>query len=474
MSSGGSRAAAAEREAGGGAGRGKFELADVVRLFGGEYRRSNHLTSQQSRALWAIEHCRTARLGGHIRKCDNDECRHEVPVYNSCLNRHCPKCQFVRRAAWLSARLGELLPVPYFHPVFTQPHHLNGVVLCNRRAMYDLLFSSAGRTLVKFAASGRHGIEGRLGITAQLHTWDQLLRFHPHVHCIVPGGALSRDGESWTHSREDYLFCVQALGIVFRGKFLDGLKRLYRRGGLRFYGATASLRDPKKFGRLVDRLYARKWNVYCKPPFAGAEKALEYLSRYTHRVAIGNRRILNVAAEGVTFSWRDRGNGDRQRIETLEGVKFLARFMLHVLPRGYMRIRYFGFMGGPKRGRNLETCRRLLGVTPEPEPAEREPEREPEAKPEAVPRPAAQEDPEEKPEERHPRPPDPRAERRSHAQPRREKPQPRKTAAELYLELTGRPIDLCPRCGRGRMIKVAVLPPTTGPPAECIKRKEAS
>ena len=421
MSSGHCRAAAVKSgEAGEAEGRRKFELADVVRRFGDEYRRSNYLSSGQSKALWAIEHCRTARLGGHKQKCD--QCGYVSRLYNSCLNRHCPKCQFVKKARWLAARESELLPVGYFHNVFTQPHHLNGLVLQNRRKMYDLLFSCCGATLLEFAARPRHGITGRLGITALLHTWDQLLQLHPHIHCVVTGGTLSSDGKRWTHSRADYLFCVKALSKVFRGKYLNGLKRLYENGELKLHGSLAALQDPKRFGKLINRLYAIDWAVYSKPPFGGPQTVLKYLNRYTHRVAISNHRILNVDAEGVTFSWRDRRNEDQRRTKALEGVKFLKRFMLHALPRGYVRIRYFGFMGGSKRKQNLETCRRLLNVKPEPKPA-----------------------PEQKPA------PD-------------KKPRPEKTTEALFLELTGKPIDLCPRCGKGRMIKVAVLPPITGPP----------
>jgi len=422
VSSGCCRAAAGKVEQ-------KFELADVVSLFGEEYRRSNYLTAEQSKALWAIKHCRSARLGGHLQRCDS--CGHDVPLYNSCLNRHCPKCQFVKKARWLAARESELLPVGYFHTVFTQPHHLNGLVLQNRRKMYDLLFTCCSATLQEFAASARHGLKGKLGITALLHTWDQLLQLHPHVHCVVTGGVLSPDGSRWKNSRADYLFCVKALSKVFRGKYLEGLKRLYEKGQLKLGGSLASLTDPRRFRRLLDRLYSINWAVYSRPPFAGPRTVLKYLSRYTHRVAINNRRILNVSGQGVTFSWWNRRNENRKRSKTLEGVKFLKRFMLHVLPKGYMRIRYFGFMGGSMRKRNLETCRRLLNVEPQPKPV-----------------------------------PEGKSEQEQSSKPRREK-----STEELFLDVTGRPIDLCPRCRKGRMIRVCVLPPITGPPK---KRREAS
>jgi len=427
VSSGHCRAAAVKSEE---LERNPFELADVVRLFGEAYRRSTYLTPEQSKALWSIEHCRSARLGGHLQRCNS--CGHETPLYNSCLNRHCPKCQFVKKARWLAARESELLPVGYFHKVFTQPHHLNGLVLQNQRQVYDLLFSAGSGTLREFAASGRNEIKGQLGITTLLHTWDQQVRLHPHLHCVVTGGALSPDGRRWSNSREEYLFCVKALSKKFRGKYIDGLKRLYRKGELTLCGSLAPLREPKRFRKLVDRLYARDWVVYSKPPFSGPKTVLKYLSGYTHRVAVSNHRILNVNGEGVTFSWLDRASDNQRRSMKLKGVDFLKRFMLHVLPKGYMRIRYFGFMGGSKRKQNLETCRRLLGV-------------EPESKPEQT--------PEQKPE----------PERRKDQE---KKPRPEKTAGELFLELTGKPIDLCPRCRKGRMIRVCELPPLTGPPGK--------
>ena len=464
MSSGHCRAAAVKSE---GPGPGRFELADVVRRFGDDLSRSVHLEPQQSKALWSIKHCRTERLGGHKQKCD--ECGYESRLYNSCLNRHCPKCQFARRARWLQARIAELLAVAYFHTVFTQPHHLNGVTQWNQRLMYNLLFSCSAATLLEFAASGRHGMKGRLGITSLLHTWNQLMGHHPHVHCIVPGGVISADRQSWTHSRGEYLFCTEALGQVFRGKYLEGLKGLYDNGELKLYG---KLTDPKQFRKLIDRLYSVNWNVYCKSSFAGPERALAYLSNYTHRVAISNYRILDVDGQGVTFSWLDRNNGNRRRTKKLDGVKFLERFVQHVLPKGYMRIRYFGFLGGSKRKENLETCRRLLGMKgplalPVPEP---EPEDEPAPAPEIEEGPGSDPEP---PTDSGPEPvlpTEPAAGREQKRKPKQGQART-KSVAELFLEITGRPIDLCPRCRKGKMVRVAVLPPATGPPRQ---RKSAS
>jgi len=408
VSSGCCRAAAVKAR------RKNTELADVVRLFGDEYRRSVSLPRHELKVLRDIELCRTARLGGHLYKCDR--CGHEQPQYDSCRNRHCPKCQSLAKARWLDARRRELLPVGYFHVVFTLPHILNVLALWNKRLIYDLLFACASETLKQFAASGRHRMMGHPGITAILHTWDQRIKQHPHLHCVVSGGALSFDGQRWMSSRKKFLFPVRALSKVFRGKFLAKLEELYCKDKLRFYGEVAPLSRPGSFDRLLENLRRKEWIVYSKAPFATPEKVLNYLGSYTHRVAISNYRIRSVSKRGVSFFWRDRANGNRSRVMTLKGSEFLKRFMLHVLPKGYVRIRYYGLLAGSQKKANLAVCRRLLRVAPPPG-------QEKEAPPE-------------------------------------------KTARELFFEMTGRDIDICPCCGKGRMIKIAVLPPETGPPGE--------
>jgi len=344
------------------------ELADIVRLYGPAYRRAHRLPLAHLKVLQAIADCRTAALGGHRESCAS--CGFERYAYNSCRNRHCPKCQSLAKEQWLETRQAELLPVGYFHNVFTLPHQLNALILChqdNQRAVLNLLFQAAAATLLEF---GRHNLGGTLGATLVLHTWDQQLRPHFHLHCLIPGGALSDDGHQWLPGRQRYLFPVRALSKVFRGKFLDGLRQLYDTQQLLLPAAVqavAALTKPTRFYALLSALRHQPWVVYSKAPFAGPEKLLRYLGQYTHRVAISNARLLSCADGQVRFHYRDRAAGDVRKTMTLPAAEFLRRFLGHVLPSGFQRIRHYGLLANRSKRDNLARCRQLLGVAaPEP------------------------------------------------------------------------------------------------------------
>lgn len=342
------------------------ELADVVRRYGPAYRRAHRLPYSHHRVLNAIERCRTAALGGHRDGCAH--CGFERFSYNSCRNRHCPKCQALVKAQWLEARQTELLPVPYFHNVFTLPHQLNGLILChedNQRALLNLLFQAAAETLLLF---GRNNLGGTPGITVVLHTWDQQLRAHFHVHCLITGGALSLDQQCWRKARPRFLFPVRALSKVFRGKFLDGLQKLYDRDQLRFPAPVEALASVQGFSKLLADLRRQGWVVYSKAPFAGAQKLLDYLGRYTHRVAISNHRLLSADDDQVLFHYRDRVHGNQIKVATLPADDFLRRFLLHVLPKGFQRIRHYGLLASRNKESLLTRCRELLGTDPPPPP----------------------------------------------------------------------------------------------------------
>ena len=312
--------------------------------------------------MHAIKVCRTSYLGGHLEECDS--CDYQRPVYNSCRNRHCPKCQSLTKARWLAARQGELLPVGYFHSVFTLPHEINPLALANQKVVYDLLFRSVAETLQEFGADPKHGLGGKLGFTAILHTWDQKLLYHVHLHCLIAGGALSHDsdGQTWTGTRPNFLFPVKALSRVFRGKFIYYLQKAFLAGKLFFPGKAGPLGTQKGFSNLLKQLWSKEWVVYAKQPFAGPEQVLDYLGRYTHRVAIANHRLKQVEDGWVTFSYRDRRNGGRLKAMTLRAEEFIRRFLLHVVPGSYMRIRHFGFLANRNKERDLGRCRELLGV----------------------------------------------------------------------------------------------------------------
>jgi len=339
------------------------ELADIFRAYGQSYRQAHPLPRSQLKVMRAIESCRTAALGGHLQQCDS--CGYQQQAYNSCRNRHCPKCGSLAKAQWLEDRKADLLPVGYFHLVFTLPHELNPLLLVNKKVLCDVLFKAVSQTLLEF---GRTHLGGSLGFICVLHTWDQTLRDHFHLHCLIPGGALSFDLRRWIAARRTFLFSVKALSLVFRGKFLALLKRACSKSQLQFPGRTAALAEPAAFADLVQALRQQSWVVYAKRPFSSPEKVLDYLGRYTQRVALSNNRILSLteSANGplVTFSYRDRKDGNCTRTMTLHADEFIRRFLLHVLPAGFMRIRHFGFLANRSRKQKLDRCRVLLDLAP--------------------------------------------------------------------------------------------------------------
>lgn len=379
--------------------RPKWEVADVFRMHGKEYRCNHALPITHLKVMRSIEVCRTSYLGGHVEKCKL--CGFKKPSYNSCRNRHCPKCQSLTKARWLQDRKSELLPVGYFHEVFTLPHKLNALILNNKKTLLDILFKSVSETLQQF---GRNNLGGKLGFLCILHTWKQTLQDHFHLHCVVPAGTLSLDKNRWIPARKNFLFDVTALSIVFRKKFMKLLEAAFQNNELVFPGAIATLATKKGFSRFIDSLWEHRWVVWSKKPFAGPEQVLEYIGRYTHRVAISNNRIINVKNNNVTFAYRDRRNNDTLKTMTLKAEKFIGRFLLHVLPDGFVRIRHFGFLANRYKKANIKRCRELLSVT--------------EQIPEAT----------------------------------------EKSTQELMVKLTGVDISLCPCCRKGSMIIVDEIP----------------
>ena len=341
------------------------EVADVVRAYGKQFgEQHGHLLDDQARrVLHAIENCRTATLGGHVEACD--QCGHSAISYNSCRNRHCPKCQGASRERWLAERRAELLPVPYFHVVFTLPQQLAPLALQNKRVVYGILFRAVAETLIEVAADPKR-LGAEIGVLAVLHTWGQTLQHHPHLHCVIPGGGLAPDRSRWIPSVHHFFLPVKVLSRVFRGKFIALLRSAFRTGKLQFHGRLAELQEKSTFNALLDRAYNQDWVVYTKRPFGGPEQVLRYLARYTHRVAISNHRLLSVADGQVTFRWKDYAHGGKHKEMTLTACEFLRRFLLHVLPRGFVRIRHFGFMANRQRKALLHTCRALLSVTTDP------------------------------------------------------------------------------------------------------------
>ena len=378
----------------------RIELATIVRAHGAAYQRAHPLCRAQRRALRAIASCRTAALGGHRAVCT--ACGAERITYNSCRNRHCPKCQRVATERWLDARRREVLPIPYFHVVFTLPHTLNPLAQSHPRLIYQLLFQAAASTLTRFGRDPRQ-LGGDLGGTAVLHTWGQTLTQHVHVHCVVTGGALAPGGTRWIPARPGFLFAVRALAKVFRGRYLAGLRRAFDRGDLHLTGGLATLAEPTAFAAWLDELCTQAWVVYCKPPFAGPEHVLAYLGRDTHRVALSNDRLVAVADGRVRFRWRDYADGDRVKLMELDIDEFLRRFLLHIVPDGFVRIRHFGLLANRRRAAALAQCRVLLTHPP---PVER---------PESV--------------------------------------------RDLMLRLTGVDIERCPVCQQGRLQQVERLAP---------------
>lgn len=383
--------------------RARPELADVFRAYGESYRQAHRMPSSHLKVMQAIGACRTAALGGHLQQCDR--CGYQQPAYNSCRNRHCPKCGSLSKARWLEDRKADLLPVGYFHLVFTLPHELNPLALANKKVICDILFKAVSETLIEF---GRTHLGGLIGFICVLHTWDQTLGDHFHLHCLIPAGALSMDGRGWRAARKTYLFSVNALSLVFRGKVLDLIKQAFIKGELRFPGRTAAMAEAAASSGLLGTLRNKKWVVYAKRSFSSPDKVLDYLGRYTHRVAISKNRIVSVedSAEGgrVTFSYRDRKNGNQTRTMTLEASEFIRRFLLHVLPDGFVRIRHFGLLANRSKNQKLARCRELLG---------------------------------------------------NGQQPSREG---KKSVRQLMLEVTGLDLALCPVCGVGTLVIVGELP----------------
>ena len=336
-------------------------LGDVIRRFGPALleQRGATLTPAQHAVLSTLGRCHTAALGGHLYRCD--QCGFEHPVYNSCGNRHCPSCLGHRSAEWLTARAAELLPVPYFHVVFTVPAEIAALALGNKKVVYSILFRAASETLLEVAADPKY-LGATLGFLAILHTWTQTMLHHPHIHCIVPGGGLSPDRSRWVMSRDDFLLPIRVLARLYRGKFLAYLAEAARAGSLKFAGVTAPLASAAGFDAFLREQRRKEWVVYAKPPFGSPEQVLKYLARYTHRVAISDRRILSIQEDMVTFGYRDSVTGSH-RVMTLDGVEFLRRFLLHVLPTGFVRIRYFGLLANRGRAANLARCRELLATT---------------------------------------------------------------------------------------------------------------
>jgi hypothetical protein len=348
--------------------RPRLEVAEVVRRYGQAYRKRYARSGAQNRVLGALVQCRTAALGGHVQECD--DCGERQISYNSCRNRHCPKCQGSQTAQWLDAQQPHLLPVPYFHVVFTLPRLLAPLALQNPRVVYGLLFQAASRTLLEVAANPRH-LGARIGFLAVLHTWGQNLHHHPHIHCVVPAGGLSPDGSRWISSSPHFFLPVRVLSRLFRGKFLALLQGAFEEGRLRFHGTLEGLAERPAFLGLVTEARSTEWVVYAKPPFGGPDTVLKYLARYTHRVAISNHRLLSLQDGIVAFRYRDYARGRRLRSLRLDALEFIRRFLLHALPRGFVRIRRYGLLANARREHQLSRCRELLGSKgPTPLPAE--------------------------------------------------------------------------------------------------------
>jgi len=339
-----------------------LEVADIVRAAGNRFwdKHKTHFAWVHRKVLDAIVRCRTAALGGHRDKCVR--CGHQAISFNSCRSRHCPKCQGNARAKWLAARSAELLPVPYFHIVFTLPHSLSALALGNKRLVYDLLFRASAASLLELAGDPRH-LGADIGFLGVLHTWGQNLEHHPHVHYIVPAGGLAFDGSRWIDSSRRFFLPVKALSRVFRGKFAAGLKQLFEQDKLQFHGSQLYLAAPGCFSGFLRKLFRQDWVVYAKPPFGGADHVLNYLARYTHRVAISNHRLVAFENDRVSFRWRDYAHGGKKKVMTVSADEFLRRFLLHVLPGGLVRIRHFGLFANRRRESALARCRQLLGAT---------------------------------------------------------------------------------------------------------------
>src|SRR5215469_2418161 len=343
--------------------RPKREVADIFRRYGEAYRQQHDgsLSTAQRRVMTAIELCRTAALGGHLERCDT--CGYERPAYDSCRDRHCPKCQSLARAEWVEKRMAEVLSTHYFHVVFSVPEQIASIAYQNKRIVYDILFRATAETLSTIAADPKH-LGAEIGFFAVLHSWGQTLVHHPHLHCVVPGGGISLDGTQWISCRPNFFLPVRVLSRLFRRLFLTYLDHAFDSGQLHFFTSLEALRDRQAFQCHLDSVRDVEWVVYAKAPFAGPQQVVDYVGRYTHRVAISNHRIVDIEGGEVKFTWRDYRDNNQQKTMTLSSEEFIGRFLLHVLPMGFHRIRYYGFLANAHRQEKLERCRQLLGMAP--------------------------------------------------------------------------------------------------------------
>jgi hypothetical protein len=342
-----------------------LEVADIFRGHGGAWHQANagHVSLGQLKVMAAIENCRTAALGGHVARCENENCGYTQIAYNSCRNRHCPKCQGAAAREWLAEREAELLPVPYFHVVFSLPAQIADIAYHNKAVIYDILFKASAETMITIAADPKH-LGARIGVLSVLHTWGSALIHHPHVHMIVPGGGISLDGTRWVACRPNFFLSVRVLSRLFRRLVLEKLASTHQAGQLQFFGKHAALTNARAFAAYLAPLRNSEWIVYSKRPFGGPEEVLRYLARYTHRVAISNRRLVSLDDKGVTFKWKDyRVEGpERYKVMTLDTHEFIRRFLMHVLPQGFHRIRYYGLLTSQTRAKNIARARELLAV----------------------------------------------------------------------------------------------------------------
>lgn len=385
-----------------------LEVADIFRAYGEAYRQAHQVPVRHLRAMRAVEICRTAELGGHVDACDY--CGQLRISYHSCRNRHCPQCQCLDKERWLEARKEDLLPTAYFHPVFTVPEGVKPLALRNQEVVYSILFKAASESLKELTEDPKH-LGAEVGFIAVLHTWSQTLMDHPHLHCIVTGGGLSPGGLRWIPCKGEFFLPVKVLSRLFRGKFLAYLKEAYEKGKLAFPGKVAHLKDKSAFNVLLKELYGQEWVVYCKPPFQSAEMGMDYLGRYTHRVAISNDRLVKLEGGKVTFRYRDRKDNDRIRPMILDASEFIRRFLLHILPDGFVKIRHYGILSNRNRNTKLGLCKRLLGVDCRHEGREKKSE----------------------------------------------------SWQDLLTRITGDDPRICPTCGKGRMVLKEVLNPSALP-----------
>jgi hypothetical protein len=386
---------------------GRFlEVADIFRAYGSAYWQAHEMPVRHRRAMRAIEICRTTELGGHVDECD--QCGRLRISYNSCRNRHCPKCQCLDKERWLEARKRDILPTHYFHPVFTLPESVKPLALRNQNVVYSILFRSASESIKELTEDPRH-LGAEVGFIAVLHTWSQTLMDHPHLHCIVTGGGLSPDGKQWIPCKGEFFLPVKILSRLFRGKFLAYLKEAYEKRKLVFPGKLVPLNEKSAFNALLKDLYAQEWVVYCKPPFGSAEIVMDYLGRYTHRVAISNDRLVKLEGGRVTFRYRDRSDNDTVKLMTLDASEFIRRFLLHILPDGFMKIRHYGILSNRNRKCKLAVCKKLLSAPCRHENTEKE------------------------------------------------------SWQDLLTRITGTDPRICPYCGKGKMVLKEVLNPSALP-----------